>query len=811
MTFELLTGQQPYANRTPQKMLAAHLSEAVPSASALRPETPAVLSVLASHLMAKDPGQRPQTANEVLQILDAAVTTSAPTMAFSGPGMLKKALLWWVVATAVVLLCAKAAIIAIGLPDWVFPGAMVVMGLGLPMLLVTAYVQRVARRVATTTPTLTPGGTQSSRMPSGTIATMAMKASPHVTWRRTRRGGIFAVGGFACVVVLFMATRAMGIGPWGSLLAAGKLGANDRIVLADFDVPTADSALAPIISAAVRAALSQSRTINLVPQTDIAEVLQEMKQSKDSPLNDPSLVHDVAQRAGAKAVLGGRLARLGAGYAVSLDLTAAQGGAVLASYQATAGSSQDLLSVIDGLTRKLRGKVGESLRQVQHTVPLERATTTSLDALRKYGEAVQANDIDDDYERAIRAAREAVALDSTFALAWRKLAVALFNRGGSAVARDSALQQAARYADRLPDREKYLVLGVYYEQSLTGADLGKAVTAYRNAYAADSSSTIATNELMLDYGFRFDFDSSVRYARRQLQIEPVGANVTRLALALETAGHGDEARTLLDSLAHSLAGADSTLQADLARGGLYVLESHFDSLEHLATVMSRSASSPIRLAGFGIHSMVPALTGRLTAAAAADSAFVTEARSEQLPGIFPLATANADILFRGRQEDGIRALDAIIAGPQWGATAPADRPYGQVIELYARAGNTARAQQLLDEYRAGPTDAKSPLMRPIVARMQGEIALAQGKTAEALQHFRDGLAYEDGKPTLILGDADFAMARAFDAGGQADSAQAYLEAYLAIPRVYRGFDKIDGSDATDLAAVEKRLGELYDT
>ncbi|MGH7582156.1 MAG: serine/threonine-protein kinase, partial [Gemmatimonadales bacterium] len=40
MTFELLTGQQPYANRTPQKMLAAHLSEAVPSASALRPETP---------------------------------------------------------------------------------------------------------------------------------------------------------------------------------------------------------------------------------------------------------------------------------------------------------------------------------------------------------------------------------------------------------------------------------------------------------------------------------------------------------------------------------------------------------------------------------------------------------------------------------------------------------------------------------------------------------------------------------------------------------------------------------------------------
>ena len=79
--------------------------------------------------------------------------------------------------------------------------------------------------------------------------------------------------------------------------------------------------------------------------------------------------------------------------------SAANGGAVLASYQGTA-STTDLLSVVDGLTRKLRGKVGESFRQVQHSVPLERATTTSLEALRKYSEAVVANDINADYARA---------------------------------------------------------------------------------------------------------------------------------------------------------------------------------------------------------------------------------------------------------------------------------------------------------------------------------------------------------------------------------------------------------------------------
>src|ERR1019366_8634193 len=288
----------------------------------------------------------------------------------------------------------------IGLPDWVFPGAVALMLLGLPALLITAYVKRVARRAMTATPTLTPGGSMMPKLPSGTIATIALKASPHLSWRRTTRGGIYAMGAFVLAIVAFMTLRALGIGPWGSLVAAGKLGAEDRIVLADLKASPEDSALAPIVIEAVRAAMSQSRAVHLVPQTEIANALEQMKQPKDARLDDPALVAQVAARTNAKAVLGGRLARASNGYAVSLELIGTQGGAVLASYQATAGMN-DLLQVVDGLTRKLRGKVGESLRQVQHSIPLERATTTSLDALRKHSDAVVANDIDMDYARAV--------------------------------------------------------------------------------------------------------------------------------------------------------------------------------------------------------------------------------------------------------------------------------------------------------------------------------------------------------------------------------------------------------------------------
>ncbi len=810
MAFELLTGQQPFANRTPQKMLAAHLSEAAPSATALRPDAPPALGALVTRLMAKDPADRPQTASDVLRELDAAVTTSAPNLAFSAPGMFRKALLYYAVATAVVLLCARAAIIAIGLPDWVFPGAIIVMALGLPVLFVTAYVQRVARHVATATPTLTPGGTMAPRGASGTIATMAIKASPHLTWRRARRGGVYAVGGFAGLVVVFMVTRALGIGPWGSLLAAGKLGANDRIVLADFVTPPADSSLEPIVAEAVRAALSQSSSVHLVPQTDIADALQQMERSKDTPLADPGVVREVAQRTNARAVLNGRIAPLGNGFAVSLQLSGVDGGAMLASYQATAAGPQDLLKVVDELTRKLRGRVGESLKHVQQSIPLERATTTSLEALRKYSDAVVANDIDFDYDRAVRSAREAVALDSTFALAWRKLAVALFNDLASTAAQDSAVEKAARYADRLPDREKYLALGYYYETSLANADRGKSIAAYQSAYAADSSNTTSTNQLGLMFVSRHQADSALRYLHREVAIEPDPSTAARIPWALAIFGDTAAAAAALDSLRHATGDRDSTLMMDGARGAVYVARGQYDSLLHLTDAMSRSSNRSIRSTGLLITRMAYSTGGRLTKATAVDNAVRSEQAAQHLAPMFPVWPATFDIVFRGHNADGIRLLDSMTQSVGWSTASPSDRPYLPVVELYARAGDVTRAEALLNQALAEDPSTKSPDGRPDVARARGEIALARGNTAEALQQFRAGAVGPDGAPVDCRACVDFAMARAFDQAREPDSATAYLERYLAVPAVERGFNAEFTVDWRDLAAVQKRLGELYD-
>jgi tRNA A-37 threonylcarbamoyl transferase component Bud32 len=202
MAYELLTGQHVFAGRTPQRMLAAHMGEAPKPVTDLRPDTPGPLADLIMQCLAKEADARPQSAADIARVLDSITSGSgmqamAPVL-LGGTGMFRKALAVYAAAFVVVAVLAKAAIVGIGLPDWVFPGSLIVMALGLPVVLWTGYVQRVARRAMTATPTFTPGGSPS--VVQGTIATMALKAAPKMSWYRTARGGAYALGAFVVLI-----------------------------------------------------------------------------------------------------------------------------------------------------------------------------------------------------------------------------------------------------------------------------------------------------------------------------------------------------------------------------------------------------------------------------------------------------------------------------------------------------------------------------------------------------------------------------------------------------------------------------------
>src|SRR4051812_27441380 len=159
LAYELLTGRPPFHERTPQRVLAAHMGEAPQPITELRAGLSPALADLVMRCLAKDANDRPQTAAEIARTLDGVTSGDVhamPAILHGGAGALRRALAAYAVAFVIVAVIAKAAIISIGLPDWVFPGALVVMALGLPVILFTGYAHYVARRALTATPTYTP-------------------------------------------------------------------------------------------------------------------------------------------------------------------------------------------------------------------------------------------------------------------------------------------------------------------------------------------------------------------------------------------------------------------------------------------------------------------------------------------------------------------------------------------------------------------------------------------------------------------------------------------------------------------------------
>jgi serine/threonine-protein kinase len=132
-------------------MMAAHMGEKPHPVTELRAEIPSALAAIVMRCLEKDAEARPQSATEVLSALETVTTSDAghqamPAILLGGRGMLQKALAVYAAAFILVAVVAKASIVGIGLPDWVFPGALIVMALGLPMILFTAYTQYVTRR-----------------------------------------------------------------------------------------------------------------------------------------------------------------------------------------------------------------------------------------------------------------------------------------------------------------------------------------------------------------------------------------------------------------------------------------------------------------------------------------------------------------------------------------------------------------------------------------------------------------------------------------------------------------------------------------
>lgn len=666
----------------------------------------------------------------------------------------------------------------------------------------TVPVHRVVRRAVAATPTFTPGGTPSTHA-HGMIATMALKSAPKVSWFRTARGGAYALGVFVVMIATFMGLRASGIGPFGPLLASGKLAKAEPILLTDFRTTGVDSALGRVVSDAVRAGLAGSSAFTLVPPATIVAAMERMQRSPTARL-DSALAREIAVREGVKAFVDGDVTGVGTGYIVSIRLVRADSGIELASFRESGDGPRGLIDAADRLARALRAKAGESLRDVNATPALASATTGSLDALRKYSEGVRANSVGD--RKAIELAREAVAIDSTFASAWSLLGAAISNYGGQSSAIDTALTQAFRYRARLPERERNLVFARYYNLG-PGRDRAKAAAMYEVLIASGENSSIGNLGEVLR--------SQRDYARAESLNVAYLAKVPKSAIALGNIVDMQLNQGNLDGVAKTLETFREVLPEypyqPLRNGWLLFAQGKFDELRAVADTLLKSKNERNRNFGHQFSSVL-ALNGRLrefTAAYLNPTVATGIPAGAFAPQRFAYEVRSAEVAMMGPSPALTARIDSLIASVPFTELPMVDRPYLPLASLLAQSGNPAKAQALVARYRTEVTDTS--LRRAQEADLHttlGEVALADGKWQEALTEFRRGDIGYDGKPANECASClPFNLGRAFDAGGQADSAALMFERYLTTPYWLKS-DVL--MDPIRVPAIRERLGQIYE-
>src|SRR6184192_2593217 len=477
--YELLAGRTPFGGLSPQGMLAAQVTATPDPVTQHRDSVPPALAALIMRCLAKHPADRPQTADEILGQLEAVATPTGGTLSeqsaiSSGTqAALRRShpvrvTTLFALAAVGVLALAQLLVRLLGLPDWAFAGAVGLAAAALPFMLWTGAIERRRARAGV----------------------------PHwLTWRRALVSAGSGFGLLGLVTATHAAMRQLGIGPVGTLVASGVLAERDRLVLADFENRAKDSTLGPSLTEALRVDLAQSGVIRLLDAAAVGQALGRMGRAPGARL-DLALTRELAQREGAKAVVHGQIDPLGRGYVVSAELVGAADGAQLAAVRETARDDGAIIDAVDRLSKRLRERIGESLKTIRSSDPLERVTTSSLEALQRYSQAVKASEAGE-WDRAVDMLEQAIRLDSGFAMAQRKLTVVLSNTGASNARITAAATQAFRHRDRLPPLERDLTVARYY--SVADYDIAKAEDAYRAALDLDPNESVALNNLALLY------------------------------------------------------------------------------------------------------------------------------------------------------------------------------------------------------------------------------------------------------------------------------------------------------------------------
>ena len=584
---------------------------------------------------------------------------------------------------------------------------------------------------------------------------------------RTRSGRWWAVP-IAAVLVALVA-----VAVWQAWWPFGGPGGppptkKDWILVAEFESAPADTMVAVASHDLLSAALDQSRIVATVPPDQIRRALT-MAGKPGNARVDAELARELAYRGSVRAVLEGKVGRLGPAYSLVLRLVDADTTRVILTESAVAKDETALMPVIGNLAKKLRRGLGENRAALRATRPLTVAMTPSFEAYKLYVQAERVHRSQTANRQALALYREAVALDSSFARAWSMMGTSYFNVGLT----DSAcycLEQALRYPDRLTaaQRDGIGVRFAVYENDL------RRVLAICNRILAENpndAGALVTSAGALMGMARFE--ESAERLRRAMKLSPFGPSDVmwlNLGINMRLLRRFHEAREAFSHLGVWKWG--NLALTEMAAG-------RFATADSIVTRNLDDTRANEETPGVARATLARIQYARGSLRASAESFARAVAQSNA-------AGAGTDARFW----EGLAVEAVAVSGRAFPLPAepqPRDTtPMGVVTRgLWATVGgDRALAQRCANEARSFPARRVADQgSAPLVLRAR--VALLEGHPQEAIDLLGEPAAapVELGMPNNGRGltFARWTLADAFEALGQPDSATAYLERDLVIP------------------------------
>ena len=498
-----------------------------------------------------------------------------------------------------------------------------------------------------------------------------------------------------------------------------RLTEKDTIVLADFANSTGDPVFDDTLKTALNVSLRQSPFLNVLSDSDVAKTLQQMTRPANTKLR-PEVARELCLRAGSKAYIAGTVGGLGSEFVLGLKAVNCQNGDTLAQEQVTAASKEKVLDTLGEAASKLRGELGESLATVEKfDVPLEQATTSSLEALKAYTLGNKAFN-----EKGLAAAlpynQRAIELDPNFAMGYAAVG-SDYNNLGELGRGSEYYTKAFQLREHASEQEKLRIASSYY-LNVTG-ELDKAAQTLQEMIESYPRRAGAYGNLGLVFAAQGQYEKAAEITREALRIAPNEfinyGNLANYNLALQ---HLDEVRQITDET------QTRKINDFTFHNALYALAFIGADSAAMAEQQQWFAGKPEENFGLALASDTEAYGGHLGKARdltkrAVDSAI--RADSKENGAIWHAIAAQREAAYGNTAEARQSAAEGLKLAPT---------SQGAEVEAalaFAMAGDTARAESLAQDLgKRFPLDTQmQSLWLPAI---QAQLALDRKNPASAV-------------------------------------------------------------------------------